>query len=290
MKLKVSPLTFVFAAAMLALGRGMYLVSYLVAVVMHEMVHAEVARRRGYILEEMKIMPYGAALTGKFEGATPKDECVIALAGPIGNACIAVIFTAVWWLAPATYFFTEVFVIANIFTALTNLLPVFPLDGGRALLALLSVRFRRQKAYAALRILGYIAFAAFAALFVLSAIYGINFTFALMAVFVLAGTVIPDKNSKYQRLYGMAYRSEKIKHGLVVRESMVSRLLTLRELSKMLGGNYYSRFCVVDERMRTVATIGESELEEYLAVYPQNTVLGEILEKQLPTGKLPKKT
>lgn len=279
MKLKVSPLTFVFAAVMLGVGRGIYLVSYLVAVVMHEMVHAEVARRRGYILIEMKIMPYGASLTGRFEGANPKDECIIALAGPIGNACIAVVFTAVWWLAPATYFFTEIFVLANLFTALTNLLPVFPLDGGRALLALLSMRFPRQKAYKAVRSLGFAAFAAFVVLFVLSIIYGVNFTFALMAVFVLASTVIPDKNSKYQRLYGMAYRSERIRHGLVVRESLVSTAHTLRELSKMLGGNYYSRFSVVDERMDTVATFTESDLEGYLVSYPPDTAIGKIIGK-----------
>ena len=81
-KFKISPLVFIFAAVMIILGNGLPLISYFVAVVMHEMAHAEVARRLGYALVGIKIMPYGASLTGNFEGVSPKDEFWIAVAGP----------------------------------------------------------------------------------------------------------------------------------------------------------------------------------------------------------------
>ncbi len=272
-RFRISPLVFVFAAVMIYFGNALYLVGYSVAVVMHEMAHAEVARRRGYVLDSIKIMPYGASLTGSFEGVTPKDEFLIAVAGPLCNVGLAVLCIAVWWLAPAAYFFTETFVLCNVFTALTNLLPIFPLDGGRAILAMLSKRLPRQKAYGIVRWFGCAACAFFLFLFVLSLFRGVNFTFALMALFVLSGTLFPDKNSKYQRLYSMAYRSEKIKHGLAVKEIMVADTCTLYALGKMLNGSYYHRFTVVNDRLETVATLTETALENCLIRFPPDTAL-----------------
>lgn len=275
-KIRISPLVVIFGAAMLYCGLGFELISYFVAVVMHEMAHAEVAKRRGYVLSGIKIMPYGASLTGSFEGVNPTDELIIAISGPLSNIFTAVVFIAVWWLVPSTYFFTEVFVQSNIFTAVTNLLPIFPLDGGRAVLSIMSRRLPRQKAYKVIRIFGYVACALFAALFAVSIVYKLNFTFALMALFVLSGTLFPDKNSKYQRLYSMAYRSEKLRHGLPVKEIMVADSLTLYDLGKMLNGNYFYRFVIVNDRLEPVATLSETKLEECLAGFPRDTALSSL--------------
>ena len=283
-KIKISPLVFVFAAVMVFWGYGFTLIGYFVAVVMHEMAHAEVARKRGYVLGKIKIMPYGASLTGEFEGMNCRDEFLIAIAGPLSNVFIAVLFTAVWWLAPAAYFFTEDFVFSNIFTALTNLLPIFPLDGGRAVLAIMSRKLPRQRAYRIVRLFGVIACLLFLALFALSLLYGVNLSFVLMAIFVLGGTLVPDKNSKYQRLYSMAFRSEKLKHGLHVRETMVSDSLSLHDLCKMLSGSYYQRFTVVNDRLQTVGTLTETELETYLLRFPPHTVLSDVYSAQEKNG------
>lgn len=282
-KIKVSPLVFVFAAVMIYFGNGFALISYFIAVIMHEMAHAEVARRRGYVLEKIKIMPYGASLTGKFEGVSCKDEFVIAMAGPLCNVFVAILFTAVWWLVPSTYFFTETFVLSNVFTAITNLLPIFPLDGGRAVLAIMSRKLPRQKAYNIIRLFGIVACIGFLALFAVSFFIGVNFTFALMAFFVLSGTLFPDKNSKYQRLYSMAYRSEKLKHGIAVREIMVSDSLTLHALGKMLNGNYYYKFTVVNEKLETVCAFTETELEQFFTRYPRDTELSSIVRISMKT-------
>lgn len=264
-KIHVSPLVFLMAAAMIFFGFGFECLSYLITVVMHEMAHAEVSKRLGYRLNGIKLMPYGASLTGAFEGVKSKHEILIALAGPASNVCIAVVFIAVWWLAPATYFFTEIFVLSNAYTAAFNLIPIFPLDGGRALLALLSHKIPRQKAYSVMRIFGFVLSALFAVLFALSLFYGINFSFAMISMFILLSTVFPDKNSKYQRLYSMAYRSEKIKQGLPVKEIMVDEDLTIMCLQKMLNANYYHRFCIVDKKLNVKNTVTETQIEQYSA-------------------------
>lgn len=280
MKIKISPLLFLMAAAMIFFGYGYECLSYTVTVVMHEMSHAEVSRRLGYSLTEMKLMPYGASLTGAYEGVKWKDEVKIALAGPLCNVVLAVVFVAVWWLVPASYFFTEVFVMSNIYTAAFNLLPIFPLDGGRALLALLSHRIPRQKAYRIMRIFGFVLSALMAALFVLSLVYGINFSFALISVFILVSTVFPDKNSKYQRLYSMAYRTEKLSRGLAVKEILVPEDATILSLSRMLNGNYYHKFVIVDAGFRQLAVVTETALEGLGVRFDQNKrVIDAIREK-----------
>ena len=130
----VSPLLIVMIAALIACGYVFDCIIYFSTIVLHELAHAEVSLRLGYSLDRFALMPYGASLKGEFEGVRAKDEILIAVAGPLFNVVVAVICTALWWLVPTSYAFTDRLVAANVFTALFNLLPIFPLDGGRALL------------------------------------------------------------------------------------------------------------------------------------------------------------
>ena len=197
-------------------------------------------------------MPHGASLTGAFESVKWSDEILIALAGPAINVVIAVVCVALWWIIPASYFFTEVIVTSNVCTAAFNMLPIFPLDGGRAALAFLSRKFKREKAYRILRIAGAAAALLFAALFVATMFTDMNFSFASIAVFIFVSTVFPDKNSKYQRLYSMAYRSKKLEKGLAVREIIVSGDATVLQALRMLNGNYFYRFTVTDKNFKSL--------------------------------------
>ncbi len=261
MKIKISPLLIIMAAALCALGYYFEFIVYFITIVLHEMAHAQVAQKLGYSLNVMKLMPHGASLTGSFEGVRVADEILIALAGPLLNLLLAVFFVALWWLVPDLYTLTELFVLSNVSTALFNLLPVFPLDGGRALLAILSKWFKRSSVYTLMRITGAAAAAVFTGFFIYSLLNKLNITFASVGIFIFISTVFPDKNSKYQRLYAMAFRTEKIKNGLTVKEIMVRREATFLDLARLINGNYYHRFIITDESFRELARINESELE-----------------------------
>lgn len=277
MKLKVSPLFIIMAFFAVFFGYGYELLSYVITIVLHEMAHAEAARKLGYSLNVIKLMPHGASLTGEFEGVKAGDEVLIALAGPAVNAVLAVVCVALWWLIPQSYFFTETFVTANVVTAVFNMLPIFPLDGGRAALALLSVKVKREKAYRILRIVGAVFALVFAASFAMSLITGVNFSFAAIAVFIFVSTVFPDKNSKYQRLYSMAFRLQRLKRGLPVKEIMVSENSTAVELMRMLNANYFCRFLVLDENFSLVGTIDELELESIAVKHDSATPVKKLL-------------
>ncbi len=276
----VSPFLIIMAVALIICGYFYDCVIYFTTIVLHELSHAEVSIRLGYTLDRFMLMPYGASLKGDFEGVSVKDEILIAFAGPLFNCAVAVICTALWWLVPSIYVFTDRLVAANIFTALFNLLPVFPLDGGRIAVASLSKFMPRQRAYKIIRIFGFVLApmltGIFAALIILKKT--VNISFAIMSAFIFISTVVPDKNSTYRRVYGMAYMSERMKRGLKVVKIMVPCNSTLIGLNRMLNTNYFTEFLVMDDNMKKIGEINEMQLEDLLKAHAPLSKVGDMIK------------
>lgn len=108
----------------LALGVLVLPLQWLFAVVMaaafHELCHWIAVRLCGGEVRDFKIELNGAQMT--VEGLTPMTELICALSGPIGGICLLMLAR---WI-PRT-------AICAAFQSLYNLLPVYPLDGGRVL-------------------------------------------------------------------------------------------------------------------------------------------------------------
>ena len=236
-------------------------VSYFTAVLLHELAHARCASKLGYVLNEFRLMPYGAALIGESEDADWRDECLIAAAGPLLNVILLIFCIALWWIEPKTYFFTENFAYACLSIAAVNLLPVYPLDGGRIVLALLSRKHNRVAAYKKLRICGYAAGVLFAALFAASCFFGANLSYASMSAFIILSTVIPDNRCRYQRLYQLSVRAKKAKKGMRTQRILLRKDAPSRTLFRWLNSNYYTEFLVVDADFRPLGIFSECDLE-----------------------------
>jgi Zn-dependent protease len=140
--------TGVFPAALSGLASGVYWAAALVTAVLflasllgHELSHAVVARRRGIIVDGIVLWALGGV--AKLNGDAPDagSELRIAIAGPLASVAFAgtfgllafglsalgasaLVVTAFWWLAEM-----------NVLLAVFNLLPAYPLDGGRVLRA-----------------------------------------------------------------------------------------------------------------------------------------------------------
>ena len=261
LNVRISLIVYLIALAAVIFGKFDKFVSYFVAIVLHEIAHAAVANGLGYRLNEFRLMPYGAALIGSFDDANARDERKIAIAGPLVNVILAVLCAALWWLVPAVQYVTEDFVFADVTIAATNVLPVYPLDGGRIALAFASEKKPRELAYKKLRIVGFVVGGVFAAAFVASLFYGANPTFASMAAFMVFSALIPDKHCAYKRLYQVAYRAKKAKKGLPLRTIVIAVSAPARTLLRSLNSEYYTEFRVVDENFAFIATVTETDLE-----------------------------
>lgn len=260
-KLKISPVLYVMVAAFCAFGYCKEVVSYLAAVVLHELAHAAASKKLGYVLTEFKLMPYGAALIGEYESASARDEIVIAAAGPACNLILLVFAAAVWWAFPQAYGYTAVFGAANLSLIAVNLLPVFPLDGGRILLAALSRSRPRSAALKKLKIVSYAFGAVFAVTFLISFTFGVNFSFATMSAFVVSSAAVPQNAGGYESAYRAAHRHRRIARGLEVRRIIVSSDAEVRRLRRLLSPDRYTVFTVISPSLEPIGEITESDVD-----------------------------
>jgi len=99
-------------------------------VFIHELAHTFVARKLGYETPEIVIMPFGAAVQIVGMGSVPRHEFYIAIAGPLSNLVIAAILLVANITGSP---FINKLAALNLGLALFNLLPIYPMDGGRIL-------------------------------------------------------------------------------------------------------------------------------------------------------------
>lgn len=252
----ISPVMLCMAVFFVAFGMAYEFACSLAAVMLHELAHARVAKRLGYALNEIKIMPYGAALCGKTD-IRASHEILISIAGPAFNLIIGIIFASMWWLVPTSYAFTETFCKCNLYIGVFNLLPVHPLDGGRIALALLSMKLKRKKAYTVIRIVSAIVGVLSLALFVVSAFYSLNICFLSVGLFMLASAFIPDARAEYYALFGMTGSRARIAKPLKIQRYAVSESAELAELVKMLDPDRFGEFTVFDDDLKQQGIIDE---------------------------------
>lgn len=277
MRIYISPIMFIMALYFVAMGMAFEFVCSLAAVLLHECAHARVARRLGYELNIIRLMPYGAALCGDVE-LRPVHESVIAIAGPLFNLVTAALMAALWWLVPQSYIFTQAFCAANLYIGLFNLLPVYPLDGGRVVLSALTARLGRKSAYKIMRIISAVFGIVALALFAISAVYAPNLCLLSVGVFMLISAFVPDKKAGYTALYAQANRAERLKTPLEVKRFAVNDNASVSDMLKNLDPDAYCEFAVLDGHMNTVAKVSESQLIDAVKSRGYGLTAGEVVE------------
>jgi Zn-dependent protease/CBS domain-containing protein len=135
-----------------------FILSLFVCVTLHELGHALAAKRYGIQTKDITLYPIGGVARLEKMPDKPSQELVVALAGPVVNFLITLILSPLLlktdWLQnePAKVLiigpnnFLPMLGLINVWLAVFNLIPAFPMDGGRVLRALLSMKMSRVKA------------------------------------------------------------------------------------------------------------------------------------------------
>src|ERR687890_1737213 len=132
-----------------AVTSALALLALFACILLHEFGHILMARRFGVRTPDVLLLPIGGVARLERIPDEPKQELLIALAGPAVTAAIAVILYAIIRLtgddaglgdlSPARPFLSLLMNV-NVYLLLFNLIPAFPMDGGRVLRALLASR------------------------------------------------------------------------------------------------------------------------------------------------------
>ncbi|HUQ49430.1 MAG TPA: site-2 protease family protein [Terriglobales bacterium] len=145
-------------------GKGLVLFFiFLIAVVAHEIGHLAMAQLKGKLPRAIMLLPIGGVAiqdSGESEKTAPeRDEVIIALAGPVTSLMVGAVSGVVLMLLhPEMSLLTKPFITAadpmrsvvwvNLFLGALNLIPAYPLDGGRVLRVLLLSSSDREMDFA----------------------------------------------------------------------------------------------------------------------------------------------
>lgn len=222
------------------------------------------ARFFSWRMTEIELLPFGGVAKTDEWGTVPsKEELIVAVAGPAYNG-IMIVFAAFcyvcgWW----SYAWADFFVTANLWLAGFNLLPVYPLDGGRILQAWMNYKFPYRQAvmYTLL-----VSWTLTVVLFVGSLIplwFGqpLLLNVGVIAVFLLISNVLLWRQRNYQYMrFLLSRQTEKNLKNKPVSALMVTEEDTIISVTKKWKKEAYNIVVVSDTRGNVVRVLPEESV------------------------------
>lgn len=258
--LSIHPLFFIFGLYYSLTGGIFLFIICTATAIIHELGHSFVAAGLGYRLNKITLMPFGAVVSGNVDGLKFLDEVKIALAGPFINICIALFFVAMWWVYPECYAFTDVIVATNLSMAMVNLLPIFPLDGGRIVFDILGLKWGYNRAFTISKIIGSAFSIILMSLFIIGAINGaVNLSLLFFAFFVMFGALSREKENKYVKIFSVL-NEQNLKRGTAIKIHAVHKDMKIKRLITLLDVRCVNEVAVFDDNKK-IAHLSQSQVE-----------------------------
>lgn len=242
------------------------LVTLFSIVLIHELGHVVAARRYGWTVTKVELLPFGGvAETEQLGRSSVREDIVVALAGPLQNA----------WMIGVAYGFDAIgiwgsewslyFIQANVMIGLFNLLPVLPLDGGKVMQALLSCWIPY---YRAIQLSAWISMALSCGLAAASfwrlTTDGLALNLLIIAGFLLASNWFGFRNASFQFVRFLMNRDGRmeplIDRGTLAQPIVVSPHRTVADIVRLFMRERYHIVYVLGAGGRVQAVLPEQRL------------------------------
>jgi len=242
----------------------LFIVAIFTCVVLHEFGHILTARRFGIVSPTITLLPIGGVADMDKMPDKPGQELLIALAGPMVNVVIAIglvvflgavnVSDAIEISDPSAGLLQRLAVV-NIFLAVFNLIPAFPMDGGRVLRAALSMWLGKARATRIAAQIGQ----GFAFLLGFAGLFG-NPLLLFIAIFVyIAAAGEAQMTDMFEAARGL-----KAADAMETSIAAIPRAATVREAIDILLATSQDEFPVVDASSRLSGFLSRSEIVEAL--------------------------
>lgn len=279
--LRVHPLFPLLLVFYVWAGQGLLIAAYLAALLLHEAGHWFAAERLKLRVAQIELTPFGGVMQiGRGERIAGFGGFWLAAAGIIVNLVFFVLSACL--LRRAISPFLLYFALAHLSMLLINLLPVLPLDGGRMLLSLLSLRFPQARLWRPMLIAGRVICALLIAYSLCLALRGAFRPFwMLMGCYLLYASVQEEKQSAARYIAALFSRRYRMDSGeaLPVQHICVSGEIPLYILLPQLDPRAYHIVSVLDESAcDRVGELSERQLYDAFLERPEASIRSLIVQ------------
>lgn len=227
-------------------------------VLLHELAHFFMAKKLGYLAKNIRLSFFGATLEG-LDDFTLKDEIKVILIGPLFNLFVVVLCYLSFWFYPESYNYLYEILIANLSILVFNFLPIYPLDFGRIILALLTRKHLRVKALRVTKIISFLFIFSLFIVYLISFFFEFNFTLGFVCVNLMSLLLSSSNGTSFKRELFIFHKAKLIEKGLVERNIYLNKDISHYKLFKYIDDYHFVNFIFLDERYEISNTLTEIE-------------------------------
>lgn len=258
---------------------------YLFTLFAHEISHGIAASVCGVSIEYLEVLPFGcAAHIGTYELFSGGKEILMAAAGPLINLLLAGIAGGIAPSLPIDMTVLQIFIKANLALALINLIPAYPLDGGRIFQVLLSFVLSQIAAKKITAWAGIVMGTVLSIAGLYSILSGsVNVSSLLVGFFLIVSAVGGLKNAVYEFIRTASHKRKLLhKSGHIdVKQHILSEERRVGDMLKNLDSRKYNLIRVIDQDLHTTLVLDEGDVMRILATYPVNEKIRNINRRKI---------
>ncbi len=233
-------------------------------VLIHEIFHSIVAKKYGFEVSEIEIFPFGGIARFEHIKATyPKEEILICIAGPLSNFIMVIIFMGLKRLYLDSYLI-EYIIKINKLMFILNILPIFPLDGGKIIRAILSLFMGYKSATIKLSYITHILCTIVILYDILNGLMVSGVYISLIAVFIIIAAKKEREMAAFVFIKSITGKTSDIykKKKMRVHILVCMRTISIKEILDCFLPNKYHIFIIIKSNGETIGTITEGQLLE----------------------------